>query len=670
MVQLRIQLLGEIAVFQNGVNLLSGRRNTRAMLLLAYLLLQRGKQLNREYLAAIFWPDSKGEQARTNLRGALIVLREQAPELAACLEDRRPHLGWRIDCEHTVDVFEFEAMLGRAEALAPADVSAAIAALKQSVSLYTGELLPGIYDEWVLGERNRLHTTYLNALLWLAELLEASGQIRDAIRYAELLLRADRLRETSHLLLMRLLAATGDRARALRCYADCARLLLDELGANPGPAIEALHRRLLQEDEAASATPPPRAPVTAPVGRTAAWEQLTGSWRKAAAGEAQIVVLTGEAGIGKTWLAQVLIEWCAAQDAVALAASCPLAREPAAYGALAQWLASPRLALRLARLDEEDLTFLQLLSPELRRRYPALRPAAPLTPPWQRLRLQQALASLFIDDQAPTLLFLDEAQWCDEQSLEWLHYLFAAHPNARLLVVLAMHTGEAEDRPLTLTRAALLAKGHLQQIDLSRLSFAETAQLAQQTATRPLDSQTIARLYAASAGNPFFVVELVRMMESEHAARDAAGSDPPGEIATLPTTISALILHRLALLSPPSRQLLEAAAVIGAHFAAALLAKVDRLTEDARIHVLDELCRRTLLVKASGDFYAFAHGLVCEVIYAQLSEVRRRHLHQQVAAALIELHASELASVADQIAGHYERAERHAEAAQFRAKGR
>ena len=338
-----------------------------------------------------------------------------------------------------------------------------------------------------------------------------------------------------------------------------------------------------------------------------------------------------------------------------------------AYGTLANWLASRHLAHRFERLDEDDLAHLQLLSPALRKRFPALRPPPAASAPWQQLRLHQALAAVFVNAEEPTLLFLDDAQWCDEQSLGWLQHLFAAEPDARLLVVLSVRTGEFAGQPFARACADLIAKEYTRQIELTRLSYAETVQLASQAAAHPLDDPTLARLFVASAGIPFFVIELVRMVDAAHAtpAMDALAQAALAE--TLPANVSALILRRLAFLSQPARQLLDAAAVIGVQFPQTLLRQVDRLEDDSRIHALDELHRHVLILRERGDAYAFSHELVGEVIYQQLSDVRRHHLHRQIAEAMVSIHADDLTSVSHQIAAHFERADCLLEAAHYRA---
>ncbi|MFO7635669.1 MAG: bacterial transcriptional activator domain-containing protein, partial [Caldilinea sp.] len=274
MTNLRIQLFGGFSITLNDKEVLPGRRTSRTALLLAFLLLKRNRRQSREQLAYMFWTDSSDMQARTNLRSVLASLRKQAPALAPYLQDDDAYLCWRTGQSQEFDVDAFESALQQAALLEDADDAVLVTVLEKAVSLYAGELLPGYYEDWVLAERMRLHMAYLDALIWLVDLLEKSGHLHKAIRYAEMLLQADRLRETSHLLLMRLCAAAGDRARALAIYADCARLLVEELGVEPGPAIEQLHRHLLQDSEPENGSSPDIPSGSALVGRVSDWMQL------------------------------------------------------------------------------------------------------------------------------------------------------------------------------------------------------------------------------------------------------------------------------------------------------------------------------------------------------------------------------------------------------------
>ena len=229
---LRIRLFGALELRMDGVAL-PPLESGRAESLLAYLLLHRETPQARQHLAFLIWPDSTEAQARTNLRHLLHNLRRALPVLDQYLDVTPRTLQWRAGSSFWLDVAAFDAAVARAERERG---DGALAALQEAAGHYLGDLLAGCYDEWLLGERERLLGRYLAAVARLAELLEARGEQARAIVFAEQLLRHDPLREETYRLLMRLHDAAGDRARALRVFHACAANLERELGVEPSAA--------------------------------------------------------------------------------------------------------------------------------------------------------------------------------------------------------------------------------------------------------------------------------------------------------------------------------------------------------------------------------------------------------------------------------------------------
>ena len=222
--------------------------------------------------------------------------------------------------------------------------------LRAAVEAYGGDLLDGSYDEWVLSERERLRDRYADAL----ERLTAGP---GGLEYAERLVRLDPLREAGPRALMRLHAANGDRVRAMRAYHAYAALAQRELGIVPPPDLRVAYEALLDDrPPAPSARTPPL------IGRTAERERLRALWHAAASGHAQLALVTGEPGIGKTRLVEDLRAICGAASAEARAYA---AEGSVAYGPVVAWLRSDALAPRLRRLDPAHAAELARLLPEL-----------------------------------------------------------------------------------------------------------------------------------------------------------------------------------------------------------------------------------------------------------------------------------------------------------------
>ena len=410
MAPLHIRLLGNVDLRIGGapVSLESGRAES----LLGYLLVHRGVAQPRQRLAFMLWPDSTEAQARTNLRKVLHTLRRELPDAERFLEVTPRTLRWRTDAPFQLDLADFE------QAIADARLEAAVEA-------YTGDLIEGSYDEWVLEERERLRTLYLDALERLQHELEEREDWSAAIRCAERLVRADPLREDAHRALMRLHDARGDRARAVRAYHAFAATAQRELGVEPSAATRAAYEALLLVD-ADEWSPGRGASVAAARGGAAERAELAAAWRSAAGGVAQLVLVTGEPGIGKSRLVEELRSYCAHEGALTAEARAYPAEGAVAYGPVVAWLRSEALAPRLRRLDRAHVGELARLLPELGR-------PEPLPEAEQRRRLFAALARALAPG-TPLLLVADDLQWFDRATLQFLHYLLRAEGTAPLLI--------------------------------------------------------------------------------------------------------------------------------------------------------------------------------------------------------------------------------------------
>jgi DNA-binding SARP family transcriptional activator len=498
---LDIRLLGSVEL-RVGATPVPPPESARAVSLLAYLLVHRGVPQPRRRLAFLLWPDSTEAQARTNLRKALHGLRRALPE--GFLDGDAQTLRWRTDARYTLDLEAFE------QARDP----------RAAVDASGGDLLAGHYDEWVLDERERLRDRYADAL----ERLAAEP---DGLAYAERLVRLDPLREAGTRAVMRLHAARGDRVRAMRAYHAYAALAQRELGIVPAPELRAAYEALLDDRP-----PAPSARVPPLIGRERERERLRAAWTAAARGHAQLALVTGEPGIGKSRLVEDLRATCGAPSAEARGYA---AEGAIAYGPVVAWLRSPALSPRLRRLAPAHLAELARLLPELgapprTTAVPAAtaplglggrRPAAELSADERRTRLYAAIAETLIGSGAPLLLVADDLQHFDVPTLRFLHYLLRARAP-----VLVAATARREDldaaHPAAGLATALQALGRCTEIALARLGRRESGRLAEQLRGAPLEPAHADRLFAASEGNPLYLVEAV---QAGSAGGAGAGDD-------------------------------------------------------------------------------------------------------------------------------------------------
>jgi len=635
---LRARLLGPMDL-RFGERQLPPLDSARAESLLGYLLLHRDAPQPRQRLAFLLWPGSTERQAQTNLRKVLHNLRRALPGADRLIEIGPRTLRWRADAPLWLDVEHFERALAEGR-------------LEEAVETYAGELLEGRYDEWLVDERERLAGLHLEALERLARQHEQGRRWPEAIRCAERLVADDPLREESHRLLIQLCHASGDRARAVRAYHVCATTLERELGIEPSAETRAIYESLVvaapagadtREAAPASRAPASAARTTAPstspfVGRADEQARLAAVWRSAASGPAHLVLVTGEAGVGKTRLIE---ELRAHAGAVTVEARAYPAEGPLAYGVATEWLRSGPVAARLSRLGRPYLTELARLLPELASHVP---PPEPLPIAELRRRLFGAIARAVLAAGAPLLLIADDVQWADAQSLRVIHYLLRTAPSARLLVAATARREELDEgHPLAGLATGLQALGSFSEIELGRLGRGDTALLAERITGAPLDAAELERLYDDSEGNPLFVVEALQ-------------PDAPAA-----PKVQAVIAGRLARLSPPAAALAGVAAAIGRAFTADVLAAGTGLNDQVFVSALDELWRRGIVRAHGPSAYDFSHGRIRDAAYATLSPPRRRQAHLAVAQAL---ERSEDAAPAV-LALHYENAGATAEAVRW-----
>ena len=239
---MRLELLGDLLIRSADGSLVTvGAKKSQA--LLAYLAMKPAQHVSRERLAGLLWSSSGPDQARQSLRQTLSTIRKEllqvAPKQKILIED-----GDLLSLDRSVscDVPELEALVS----------AATEEALKQAIDLYRGDFLDGFvinedrFDQFVIGERDRLHRVALRTHAQLVELQSRRGALDEAIGTAQRSLRIDNLQESMHRTLMRLYLESGDIVEALQQYEACAKVLKRELRIEPDADTKALQREIMQ----------------------------------------------------------------------------------------------------------------------------------------------------------------------------------------------------------------------------------------------------------------------------------------------------------------------------------------------------------------------------------------------------------------------------------------
>ena len=283
----------------------------RLQFLLAYLLLHRDAPISRQQLAFTFWPDTGDDQARSNLRTLLHRLRDALPDSGCYLHFDRHTVLWHPDAALSLDVVDFEAALDRAQqAQRAADRDIERRALQEAAEIYTGDLLPACYDDWIGPFRERLSLAALRVVERLTLLQEEVGDYRAAIASAQRLLHADPLREVTYRYLMRLHALSGDRTGVVRAFNTCTSVLRRELGASPDVETRAAYATALKQTVASASSRPLNPPIPSSIGGNLPPElsHFVGrddalAYVRQLIAAHRLVTLTGSGGVGKTRLA-------------------------------------------------------------------------------------------------------------------------------------------------------------------------------------------------------------------------------------------------------------------------------------------------------------------------------------------------------------------------------
>jgi len=218
--------------------------------LIAYLALAKGKGVSRDELCEALRDEAARPARAGAFNTALWRLRHTLAEGDVPAEDvlfkrRDGCIGIRVDAPLTIDVASYLSLLLPALELPPDALDAStVERLRTGVALYKGELLPGVHDDWILRERERLRRHQLNALGRLVQASVRAGDIDGGIGFAQRIVEIDELREDAHRDLMRLHMLAGQRALALRQYETCRQILRRELSIVPMPQTQALYQEI------------------------------------------------------------------------------------------------------------------------------------------------------------------------------------------------------------------------------------------------------------------------------------------------------------------------------------------------------------------------------------------------------------------------------------------
>src|SRR5438876_2805097 len=472
MSQLQLSLLGT-PVVRHGEHALTFSTR-KALALLVYLAVEGGTH-TRKTLSESFWPELDAEHGRAALRATLVELRKS---LERCHEPgERAHLLVERDTleieqgsQLVLDLRLVESVSKQAGRLVEPFKDQAegelLAQLEQATRLARGPFLAGFtlrdshfFDDWTRQHREYWHLQVHQLFDAWSMLYERAGDGERAIETVTRWLNFDLLNEEGYRRLMRLRFSQGDRAGALRAYANGRSVLAEQLQVEPEPETVALAKRIrhtapVREQQVRSLRPSHTSPGLPPanlldgpfLGRAAEFGTLIECYQRVHAGQPQLVLLQGETGIGKSRLASEFVRWAQAQGADVLVGRALQTGRQLPY--------QPLIDVLRNQLEQEHapddllsdvwLAELSHLLPELRDRYPDL-PVPSTVDALGHNRFFEATARLvqIWAARRPLVLLLDDMQWADTATLDLVLYLgrsFAEQP-APVLLLLNLRTG-------------------------------------------------------------------------------------------------------------------------------------------------------------------------------------------------------------------------------------
>ena len=634
----------------------------KALAILAYLAVSQKTQ-SRDTLAAFLWSEYDQTKARAALRRTLSTLKKGLDD--GVLLVSRDAVSLSPDSKLHVDVLEF---LSLADSEDPMQI-------EKAVRLYRDSFLAGFslrdcpgFDDWQFFQGEQFRQRLSKLLEQLVEHYSRQKNYERATFHAKQWLELDTLNENAHRWLMKLFAFTGQRALALRQYRECVRILDEELRVTPLEETSLLYTQIQENqlDDVKVANPKQAQGKALPskpsrlVGRGRELAALKTSY-EAVGTNGMLAILEGEAGIGKTVLAETFLN-SMPSHVKRLKVQCYEGEAHLAYEPFIEGFRTSLLKRALPQTPDTTfwLTEVSRLVPELRRVYPDLpHPQASdrLSAQGQFFEACTQIVALLLKSDAPGILFIENVHYADDATLELLAYIVKRLEQKPLFVLVTLRSEQVNGRPGL--KVLLRSSDMSTVISLPRLTKEEALELIAMSAT-DVGSNLSQTLYEETQGIPLFLVECLADLDENTSAT-----------ISIPEGLRHLFVSRLDELSDLAKQLLSTAAVIGHSFSFDSLRISAGRSEEETVRGIEGLLARDFIAElADADgapSYHFRHTLLRTLMYDDMSLARKRLLHRRTAEALTQFQGLKEAQAA-KIAQHYKRAGQDELAAQFYVK--
>ena len=387
-------------------------------------------------------------------------------------------------------------------------------------------------------------------------------------------------------------------------------------------------------------------------------------------GQASLVMLVGEPGIGKTRLAEEAGVHARLRGAQVLVGRCYQGEDASPYSPFVEVIREyistrPDDALRTEMGDGgSDVA---KLVPEIRMRIPNLAPSPAADQKKERMHLLHTIAAFLVNASKanPIMLHLEDLHWADKPSLQLLQHLTRRFKDSRLLVVGTYRDVEVDrSHPLSTVLGELRHERLYERVSLRGLSESEVKELIEAISQQEIGEGPGAAFVCAilhdTEGNPFFIEEVLRHLVESGGMyrREGHWVTDPKAVAEMkvPEDVRVVIGRRLARMSETTHQVLTCAAVLGREFEYEVLSRMSELGEDAIVPAVEEALSNRIVLESQDrgrPRYEFTHALVRQTLIEELSLPRRQHLHLQAAQAIEAVHERNLKPHVSALANHY-----------------
>jgi len=680
---LQIHTLGPFSVFRDGERISDQQwKSQKNKNLFKILLTHWGHALTKDQLMEWLWHDVDPQAAGRNLRVAVSQLRKTLePGLdrgSASQFIATTAAGYAINTEADmqIDVIEFETACKNLIAALPASTDGTLLdAAEQIRAKYTGTYLEeDRYEDWAMARREEVDELYYNLLSDLAEVYARLGQYRRAITTSRDVLSIDPLREAACKQVMLYLYLSGETSDAIRTYERFSNTLRDQLDIEPTPSLNDLYEQIREnrlsglerqypaQKKATREIPYSLSPESTPfVGRSGEIKRLDGLLEKAQSGQGSLVLIGGEAGVGKT---RFVREWLSSHkekndftyfDSASHEFDLNLSYMP--WRRVLEKLIRSTAPDLLSSLDPKWLGELIKLSPQFRTRFAEIEPNPILESDQQLSRFHASIMNIVrhvANARQPLIFYFDDMHWWDEESQELLQHMSAHLSSLPVLLICTFREGETDRKQIS----NLAVHNSTVHFSLERLSAQDVRSLI---GDLPFPESAVGSLASdlsqETEGNPLFIIStLQHLFEEEQLViedRQWIKREKSSESVSAPLvapSIQDAISQRISKLSEDELELIRLASTFGSDWNLRLIQSAWHKEQSCLSTTLNLVDAQ--LISERGLDYQFSHPKIREVVDQEISPALSQILHKRVLHALETDHAGQLELLSARLTHH------------------